>query len=36
MELINFFIITMYVAGILGIILALYLRRVYSKESKGK
>jgi len=36
MDLINFFIITMYVAGFLGILLILYLRRVYSKDSKGK
>jgi hypothetical protein len=36
MEVINLFIITMYVAGFLGILLVLYLRRVYSKDSKGK
>jgi len=36
MDLIKFFLVTMYVVIVLGIILMLYLRRVYSKDSKGK
>ncbi len=36
MELIKFFIVTMYVMGFLGILLYFYLRHVYSKDSKKK
>jgi hypothetical protein len=34
MDLIKFFIVTMYVVAFLGFLLVLYLRRVYSKDSK--
>ncbi len=34
MDLIKFFIISMYVTAFLGFLLVLYLRRVYSKNSK--
>jgi hypothetical protein len=34
MEVIKLFIITMYVAAFLGFLLILYLRHVYSKDSK--
>jgi len=35
-DLINFFLISMYVAAFLGVLLILYLRRMYSKDSKKK
>lgn len=35
-DLINFFLISMYFVAFLGVLVVLYLRRMYSKDSKKK